>query len=137
MILHYKLMVGLISLSETVHKIAHNGRLFIPVDRVLGRYQVFLTYYEHFCNPEQLETLKRIEKYTQEQSDLLDTTILEQNYVNYNINDQRFVLPEAKIITSDMINQIEAIKNNNYLLPVAPDYNTQNKKEIICPIYFE
>ena len=134
--LHYKLLIGLIPLSETVHEIAHSGRLFIPVNKVLGRYNIFLEYYEQFCDPEQLETLRRIEKYTEENSDILDTTILEQNKINYQIEDNRFLIPQCNQITDTMINRIEAIKNNNYLLPIAPPQIEKNK-EVICPIYFE
>ena len=35
--LHYKLLVGLIPLSVTVHQLVHEGKLFIPVQNVLGR----------------------------------------------------------------------------------------------------
>ena len=125
-----KLLIGLIPLSETVHEVAHSGRLFIPVNKVLGRYNIFLEYYEQFCDPEQLETLRRIEKYTEENSDI------EQNKINYQIEDNRFLIPQCNQITDTMINRIEAIKNNNYLLPIAPPQIEKNK-EVICPIYFE
>ena len=138
MILHYKLLVGLIPLSETVHQLFHNGRLFIPVDKVLGRYNLFIDYYKPFCDPEQLEVLDRIEKYTKEDSDILNTTILEQNNINYEIKDNRFALPEFNKINDNMIKQIENIKNNNYLLPTLNDMKMiESKKEIICPIYFD
>ena len=132
MILHYKLIIGLIPLSETVHELAHNGRIFIPVDRVLGRYNIFLDYYEPFCEPEQLETISRIEKYTKENSNILDTTIIDQNNITYNIETERFQLPQFNTITNNMIEQINSIKNNNYMLP---DIN--NTKEVICPIEFD
>lgn len=138
MILHYKLLVGLIPLSETVHQLFHNGRLFIPVDKVLGRYNLFIDYYKPFCQPEQLEVLDRIEKYTKEDSDILNTTILEQNNINYEIKDNKFALPEFNKINDNMIKQIENIKNNNYLLPTLDDMEMiESKKEIICPIYFD
>lgn len=137
--LHYKLLIGLISLSQTVHELAHSGRIFIPVDRVLGRYNLFVEYYKPFCLPEQLETLERIEKYSREKSDILNTTILEQNKLNYDIKDNKFALPKMNNITDDMFNRIESIKNNNYLLP-SPEEEKKNKneskKEIICPVYF-
>ena len=38
MMLHYKLIIGLIPLSQTVHELAHSSRLFVPSDKVLGRY---------------------------------------------------------------------------------------------------
>lgn len=130
--LHYKLLIGIIPLSETVHKLVHKGRLFIPVDRVLGRYNVFIDYYKPFCTPEQLECIERIEKYTYENnSELLDTTIIDQNYVSYNITPPQYQLPEFNNISNNMIKQIESIKNNNYLLP---DIHTKEKP--ICPITF-
>lgn len=142
MMLHYKLLIGLIPLSETVHELAHSGRLFIPVDRVLGRYNLFLDYYKPFCEPEQLETISRIEKYTLENSDILDTTIIEQNRVSYLVNNDRFALPQFNTINDNMIKQIESIKNNNYLLPVAGPYSLQSQNEyknsrVVCPIEFD
>lgn len=131
--LHYKLLIGLIPLSETVHQLAHSGRLFIPINKVMGRYQLFIDYYKPFCEPEQLETIERIEKYTEENSDILDTTIIDQNNVSYETLDKRFILPETKKINDAMISQLSAIKNNNYLLPTVQSFN---KKETICPIEF-
>ena len=80
MSLHYKLVVGLIPLSQTVHELAHSGKLFVPSDKVVGRYNMFVDLYKPFCTVEQLEVLDRIEKYSREnRSDILDTTILNQN----------------------------------------------------------
>ena len=122
--LHYKLIVGLIPLSETVHELAHNSRLFIPTDKVLGRYNLFIDYYKPFCDPEQLETLSRIEKYTEEkQSRILDTTILDQNNVSYQIADNRFMLPDTSNLNNAMMDRMKLIKENNYLLPTIDESN--------------
>lgn len=138
MILHYKLMIGLIPLSETVHELVHSGRLFIPVDHVMGRYQIFVEVYKPFCSPEQLETLERIEKYTEENSSILDTTILEQNNVSYNITDNKFMLPEFNQITNNMISQLDAIKANNYILPSINDNKMiGEKRKVVSAIYFD
>ena len=137
MICHYRLIVGLISLSETVHQLAHSGRLFIPVDRVLGRYNIFIEYYKDFCTPEQLDTLDRIEKYTIENASILDTTIIDQNRVSFEIKDNRFALPEFNQINTNMIEQMKAIKDNNYLLPTAEDIpKPKEERKVICPIEF-
>lgn len=140
--LHYKLIVGLIPLSETVHELTHNGRLFIPVDKVMGRYSLFVTYYKPFCEHHQLETLERIEKYSEEQlNEVLDTTIIQQNNVSYNVKSDQFALPVFNTINSNMIQQIENIKANNYILPNVQEqilleaYN--EKSEPICPISFD
>lgn len=135
--LHYKLLIGLIPLSETVHELVHSARIFIPIDKVLGRYQLFIDYYKPFCDPEQLESIDRIEKYTLENSQLLDTTIIDQNNISFDVKDQRFQLPQFHQITDQMVQQIENIKNNNYLLPTVKELETKPKKEIICPIEFD
>lgn len=115
--LHYKTLIGLIPLSETVHQLVHASRLFIPVDRVFGRYNLFVDYYKPFCDPEQLDTLERIEKYTKEQSYLLNTTILDMNKVSYNIKDSEYILPNMDTITNRLEDRMEEIKSNNYILP--------------------
>lgn len=135
--LHYKMMIGLIPLSETVHELAHNGKIFIPVDKVMGRYKLFADYYAPFIKPELLDTLKRIEKYTYESNELQDTTILNQNNITYDIKDKEYQLPEYKYISDKMIDQIKAIKENNYLLPVASEsIETKNKLNLRSPFIF-
>lgn len=43
--IHYLLIVGLIPLSKTEHKLVHNQALFVPVDKVLGNYEKFIDVY--------------------------------------------------------------------------------------------
>ena len=115
--LHYKALVGLIPLSETAHQLVHSSRLFIPVDRVFGRYNLFVSYYKIFIDDAMLDTLERIEKYTNEHSIIQNTTILEQNNVSLNITNSEYQLPDTSQISDDMKHQLEMIKENNYLLP--------------------
>ena len=122
--LHYKMIIGLIPLSETVHQLVHSGRLFIPIDKVSGRYEIFVDLYQPFIEPDLLDSLELIEKATYEHSDVNDTTIIDQNRVTYDIKDNRYKLPEIKQITDNMYDQIRAIKDNNFLLP-----NINDKKE--------
>ena len=118
MMLHYKLMIGLIPLSETVHELAHNSRLFVPVDKVMGRYDLFVQYYKPFCSTEQLEVLERIEKYSNEQlNSVLNTNIIEQNKVVYDVKDSSYVLPDVSNINTKLLDQMQRIKDNNYILP--------------------
>ena len=128
---HYKLIIGLISLSETVHELAHSHRLFIPVDKVIGRYKLFVELYKPFIEPEMMEVLYRIEKYTMEHSSIEDTSIIDENNVYYNISDSNYALPKIDNINQSMISQIKNIKENNYILPSIED------KKIIRPIRFK
>ena len=143
MSLHYKLVIGLIPLSETVHELAHSGRLFIPIDKVLGRYNIFVDCYEPFCKPEQLDALKRIEKYSMEQrSQLFNTTIIDPNKVTYNIEDTNYGLPDFSVVNDDMVKQLEIIKTNNYLLPTIEETkeiedNLSNKNTVKPAVIFD
>lgn len=134
---HYKMIVGLISLSETTHELNHNGRLFIPVDKILGRYKVFINYYKPFIEPYMLETIERIEKYsTEKHSNILDTNIIKENKISYDIKDNRYALPAPEQMNVQLIEQMKTIKDNNYLLPTVDDIKMLEKKPR-CPISFD
>lgn len=141
--LHYKLLIGLIPLSKTVHQLVHDGKLFIPVNNVLGRYKVFVDLYKPFCEQDQLETLDRIERYSLEESDLYNTSILDQNMINISTTDIKYQYPDFNNIQGNMYNRIDTIKKNNYKLPTMEDYQDLNKKDnpndrrsIIKPLIF-
>jgi hypothetical protein len=140
MILHYKLMVGLIPLSETVHKLVHNGKIFIPVDNVMGRYDLFMQYYDPFIKPEQKDMVSRMEKYTKEQtSELLNTTILDTNNLSINVKSADFQIPCMDTLGNAMLTQIQTIKDNSYRLPSIHDKilieNKQERKPIEQAVY--
>ena len=136
---HYQLLVGLIPLSETVHQLAHSGRLFIPVNKVMGRYKLFVDIYYPFIESEMLDTLKMIERATDENSEVGDTTILNTNKVYYNIKDSRYKLPQIPTISDEMVNRIQTIKDNNYILPTVNDVKQieEYKNKLYCPIHFK
>ena len=50
--LHFELKVGLVPLSKTVHKLAHNGKKFINLKLVNGHYLRFISEYSKYINPE-------------------------------------------------------------------------------------
>lgn len=131
--LHYKCMVGLVPLSETVHKLVHNSKLFIPITNVFGRYDLFMDYYDPFISPEQKDIVNRIEKYTREQtSDLLNTTILDANNVSFNVKQKEYQIPSMDGVGNVMLEQIQAIKDNSYRLPTVHDkIMIEDKKERI------
>ena len=141
--LHYKLLIGLIPLSKTVHQLVHDGKLFIPVQNVLGRYRTFVDLYKPFCDEEQLETLERIENYSREDSDLNNSSILDMNTITFSSTNQAYQLPQFNQMENAMYNRIDDIKKNNYRLPTLEDYQNIDKKDtpeerrsIIKPFYF-
>lgn len=91
MSLHYKNMVGLIPLSVTVHKLVHNGNLFIPLQNVYGNYIQFLEEYGEYVSDSikaMLETKLRLSKDIENP----DTSILEKKYVYLEV--EGFNLPQ-------------------------------------------
>ena len=139
--LHYKLLIGLIPLSKTVHQLVHDGKLFIPVQNVLGKYDDFVQIYKPFCDVEQLDTIERIERYSSENTDLLNTSVLDMNTISFKVNNPQYQLPNFNNISNSMANRIQEIKQNNYALPVfdkdceVVDNKVQEVK-IIQPFYF-
>lgn len=138
--LHYKLMVGLIPLSRTVHKLVHNGKLFIPITSVLGRYDLFIELYDSFITPEQKDIINRIEKYTyEEKSELLNTTILDANNLSLDVKSEEYQLPPINNIGNVMLEQIQAIKDNSYRLPTIHDeilIEDKNERKPIEPAIY-
>ena len=133
--LHYKLMVGLIPLSETVHELFHSSRLFIPTDKVVGRYNLFIDTYKPFISNEQLDTVERMERYTEDNtSKVLNTNIIEQNKLVYNIKDEAYMLPDTNVVANTMLEQMQRIKDNNYLLPSVDEMEQLEADK--CPIEF-
>ena len=143
--LHYKLLVGLIPLSTTVHQLVHSSKLFIPVQNVLGRYREFIDYYKQYSDcSETLEILNRIEQYSLEQQSSLHNTvnILNNNNIRINNINNDYSLPDFNTIQDSMNNRITTIKSNNYILPSISDTKSNNidntviHRTIKCPVYF-
>ena len=142
--LHYQLLVGLIPLSTTAHQLFHAGKLFIPVDHVLGRYKLFVDFYKEFCKdePELFDSLDRIEKYSMEQiSDLYNTAqVFEQNEITIYNTDKNYQIPDLSQVNTFMNDRIVEIKNNGYRLPTLNDSNKkdsfEDRKTIVSPLIF-
>ena len=79
--LHYMMLVGLIPLSETVHELVHNGFLFIPTDKVFGKYRDFVSMYEKYIDPQLMKTLEITEEYTKTYDMMKETKVLESKMV--------------------------------------------------------
>lgn len=125
MYLHYKLMIGLIPLSETVHELVHNQYLFVPTDKVLGKYREFVDAYQDFMLPEQLDILDRIENATNTYNDeYLD--VLERNYIYLDLSGA-YALPKYDKVMQAMKDRIDYLRNNR----------NNGGNQLIRPIYFE
>ena len=73
---HYRMVVGLIPISETVHELVHNGFLFIPTTAPFGYYKEFYRSYEPFIDPELKRILATNEHYSAQYEFAKETKIL-------------------------------------------------------------
>ena len=67
--LHYQCKVGLIPLSTTVHKLVHEGMVFIPVQNVRGDWLAFYKEYEPYMPQDMKDKLRNIIKFSKECQD--------------------------------------------------------------------
>jgi len=65
---HYKLYVGLIPLSETIHELVHNQYIFVPTNAIFGRYKEFVKGFKPFIEEETLSILNKIERVSENYS---------------------------------------------------------------------
>lgn len=131
--LHYKLMVGLIPLGKTPHELVHSQYLFVPLQNVMGRYDLFIDYYKEFMPPELLDTFERIESYSKIYNDSLNDKVpLLQNNV-YVDTTGVYNLPDFQQLQLAMKSRVQEIKDNHYILPSLEDKTTKNS---ILPFEF-
>lgn len=100
MFLHYKLLVGLVPLAETPHKLVHNQYLFVPVDKVFGNYMKFKNMYEEFMTSEQIDLFDRIMESSKNMT--LDTEVLDQNFIYLDFSEQEYKLPDLNTVIEDI-----------------------------------
>lgn len=125
--LHYMGYVGLVPLSETVHKAVHNGYVFVPTNIVRGNYKEFVNIYEDYLDPEDVDILKAIEEATEiyngDQMSLFNPHKIYIN--NEGIN---YSLPSMKLVQDVLRAKISMIKSpDKYIVPAyLVDEETSN-----------
>ncbi len=83
---HYRNNIGLVPLSTTLHQMAHNKSINIPIDKVNGNYKRFIKNYSEFIDDDIKDRITDAEllSITEEAKDY-NNTKLEKKIVNYNI----------------------------------------------------
>lgn len=122
MYVHYCLMVGLIPLAETVHELVHNQYLFIPTTKVFGHYKEFIRQYNDFLPDGLEETLKEIEKASEDYEEQLK--VLEKHYIYLDTGEIQ-KSPDLNKLEQDLRQRIYDIKNGN---------NTPIEQKLTCPV---
>ncbi len=132
--LHYQLVVGLIPVSKTIHELAHNEWIFIPVDKVLGNWKAFRDAYKDFMEADQYDVIERIIEYSEEYEDKgkeRNRRLLQQSNIYLNYDDPSYQIPDLKSTYEKMRNRISIIKQNYYMLPeVTEEEYNQKKQEV-------
>ena len=142
MMLHYKLLVGLVALTTTEHQLMHDGKLFYPANKILGRWDVFEKLYQTWIGSDLLDMTERIRQYSDDNSDLMKTMeILQPKHITYSFNaNSEYRLPEPANIQNHLTNRLQDIKNNNYRLPTKNNsdesLSDKSSDKAIKPIFF-
>ena len=111
MYLHYDLMVGLIPLAETVHQLVHAQYLFVPTTAVYGKYREFVSRYEPYMLPEQIEVLNHIEEATKVYTGEDAQTILSKQFIYIDASGT-YNLPKMEDIVALLRGRIKELVDN-------------------------
>lgn len=98
---HYTLHVGLIPLSESVHEMNHNSRIFIPTWAVLGKWRTFVEEYKQYMSSDTLSNLEKLDELSQKYNHADNTEILDSGYVRLKIDD-----PDYQATTKELYDHI-------------------------------
>jgi len=83
---HYKHNIGLVPLTKTIHDMAHNGTIFIPIDAVNGNYQEFINDYRKHIEPATLDKVEAVKAYNNSQTAKdYNQEKLKKRIVNYDV----------------------------------------------------
>lgn len=103
---HYKMTIGLIPLSETVHELVHNGFLFIPTTNIFGYYKKFYNDYEPFIDAGLKKTLLDNEQISLEYNFAKETQVLTMKAI-YIDTTGAYEFPNTEEIAELMKQKIE------------------------------
>lgn len=87
--LHYDDKVGLINLSVTAHELTEKGRIFIPLQRIYQRYDLFVNEYEEWMDDTLKQKIELIIQMSQK-CDQIVSDILDPEFVYVNIDGVEF-----------------------------------------------
>lgn len=140
MYIHYFLMVGLIPLSETVHKLVHNQYIFVPTNRVVGKYKEFEDLYGPWIPEEVKEKIKACEDRTLTYNVDIDKALLEQKQIPIEFFDTTGEHPllEMNMMEDIMNKKIEEIRyGNSHALPECTVINMEEKPQLIRGVIYD
>lgn len=88
---HYRGNIGLIPLTKTLHDMAHNKSIIIPISKVNGDYKKFMKKYSSNISEDIKDRIKDAELNSEsDESKLFNETKLEKNITTFNITYYNF-----------------------------------------------
>jgi len=91
--LHYMGCVGLIPLSETVHKLVHSGDIFIPIQYVYGNIKKFYNMYSPYIENELISVLEKVIEASRLFNDDYKPDVLQRKFTYLNIDGMELPKP--------------------------------------------
>lgn len=83
---HYKGIIGLVPLTETMHQMAHSGSIIIPFDKINGGYNLFIKKYIKHIDPAQVEKIQGMKIFAEsDEAKIYNKQKLTKRIVNYEI----------------------------------------------------
>ena len=137
--IHYFLYVGLIPLSKTEHKLVHNQSLFVPIDKVLGRYDRFIEMYDKYIPEDAMARYNTYKEMTNNYNFYQNTQILNLNptYIQHNRNNYLGSYNSAELQNIFNISQnILDTKKNKQKSIIDSRYDSITKQELIKPVVY-
>lgn len=137
--IHYFLYVGLIPLSKTEHKLVHNQSIFVPIDKVLGRYDKFIEMYDKYIPEDAMDRYNTYKEMTNNYNFNQNTQILNLNptYIQYEGNDYLGSYNSAQLqnIFNASQNILETKKNRQKTI-TDNRYDSITQKKLIQPVVY-
>lgn len=131
MYLHYMMYVGLLPLSQTVHELVHDNQIFIPIDKVMGRFKDFENMYSDFLDAEQVDKYERNIQYTE--SYIEGTNNVLNKKMMYIDASNMYDTPDMNTVVSELKQTLDDLRNTNAIEIVK--YNeTSDTVDIFIPI---
>lgn len=83
---HFRGTIGLIPLTKTLHEMAHNKAIIIPISKVNGNYKKFVEKYSNYINQDIKDRIQDAEMNSEsDDAKLYNASKLEKGIIKYNI----------------------------------------------------
>lgn len=107
--LHYKLIIGIVPLTKTIHELAHKGSVFINTNQVLGNYKKFVEEFSESISSDYLDDLKKLEELSKESV----LSFKDNNDVYFDYNRDIVKRKDYNVFSKEDLDKINVRSSNN------------------------